>query len=186
MHYVKPKNCPLVCLILGLLAVSLLHSNAVSASLAQDKAAPNPHSKFHSIPHPKPSSPIDVRIQPVTELVPGQLNEFKLTVSTKINVANVVAKVELPVGWKVQSGSPNWQGGLSQGQDMVLRFSVMIPATGQFTLVARATMGDDGSGQFSAVNSYSIGQSAKLKAVNTQRYRFAARDGQPLVQYKIP
>ena len=166
----------------------LLHSIAVSASVAQFQATPNSQSTFHSMPHPKPSSPIDVLIQPVLELVPGQINEFKLTVSTKINADNLATKLELPAGWTLQSGSPNWQGSLSLGQEMELRFSVMIPASGEYTLVATAMMGDSANGQLSAVNSYSIGQPSKAKTVSTQtqRYRFAERKGQQLIQYKIP
>ena len=189
MQYAKKKNCCPYGLMLGFVVMFFLHSNHVmSASLLQIQAAPDKQSMFYSSLHPKPSSPIDVQLQPVTEPVPGQINEFKLTVSTKIDVSNIVTTVELPAGWKMQSGSPDWQGALSQGQEMVLRFRVMIPESGRYTLVARAIMGDSNNGQLAAVNSYSIGQdqSSKLLSVSTQRYRMAARNGQQLIQYKIP
>jgi len=189
MYYAKKKNCYRYHLMLGIFLSFFLHSNnVVSASLSQLHAAANKQSKFHLNLHPKPSSPIDVQLQSVTEPVLGQINEFKLTVSTKIDVPSLVTTVELPAGWKMQSGSTDWQGTLSQGQEIELRFRVMIPASGRYTLVARAIVGDSNNGQLSAVNSYSIGQeqASKLKSVSTQRYRMAARNGQQLIQYKIP
>ena len=188
MRYANKKNCSLRGLKLGLLAMFLLQSNIVSASLLHDQVASNKQFTFYLSLHPKPSSPITVRLQAVKEPVLGQVNEFKLTVTTKIDVVNLVTSVKLPAGWTLQTGSSNWQGALLQGQTKELRFSVSIPALGQYTLVARAVVGDKANGQLSAVNSYAIGQdqSSKLQAVSAQRYRFAARNGQQLIQYKIP
>jgi len=103
-------------------------------------------------------------------------------------VDDIVVKVELPAGWRLQSGLLNWQGKLVQGQEKTIRFGVLYPDTGQFVVVVKATTADSSSGQFSAVNSYSMGSpnsTAQIRAVSTQRYRFAKRDGRQLIQYKI-
>ncbi len=157
-------------LLFSLLFMPLQHSNAIDAGL----------------PHLKPSSPISVRIQALTEPVAGQFVEFEVVASTTINAAKLTIEVELPVGWNAQSGSLYWQGELTQNQEKDIRFSVRVPSNGQFNLIARATMRAASKGQLSAINFYSIGSPAKLQGVGERQYRFTQRDGRKLIQYKIP
>lgn len=192
----KTENGTTCLLMLSLLAVLLIFGNMVMASLTPIQASTDIQSTLHSTPqltpqltlHPKPSSPINIRIQPLTTPVAGRLIEFEVVATSKIRVDDLAINVELPIACKLQAGSLNWRGQLVQGQEKAIRFSVMFPDNGQCALVARATMGDSLSGQFSAIHSYSFGSSnapAQLKAVSAQSVRFATRDGRRLIQYKI-
>ena len=88
----------------------------------------------------KPRAPLAITIAPVR---PGTVSEgavvpYQVTVRSAVEAPAMTVKVTLADGAKLASGNLAWSGPVRRNEDVVLNFSVQVPAEGSGKIRAQA------------------------------------------------
>ena len=134
----------------------------------------------------KPQSPIRISIQPSASVQSPQTVDLVISTESAIDVDNLQIQILLPTGVTLQKGNLTWQGALNRDENKVIQVTLAVPNSGLHTITAKATLGDEISGQFAAISTYNTGVQIVNKSVAKPRIKFALRDGLGVVEYQIP
>lgn len=135
----------------------------------------------------KPSSPLQLRLQPVEEATPGRDVTFEAELLTTISLEQVVLEITLPTNIPLLSGLIRWQGPLLSGQPQRIAFSIHIPAEGTHRIKATAFVPDN-NGHISTEAVFIVGAQKPETATGidrSQRPAHPTRDGRPVLEYEI-
>lgn len=135
----------------------------------------------------KPSSPLQLRLQPVDTVTPGRDVTFEAELMATISLDQVVLEVTLPPAIQLISGPLRWQGPLLPGQPQRVTFSVHIPAEGTHRVRAIAFVPED-NGHISTEAVFIVGTEEAETATGVDRSPRPAhptREGRPVREYEI-
>jgi len=135
----------------------------------------------------KPSSPLQVTLQPLEAVAPGKIVSFEAKVSSLTPFADVLLQVELPSPLRLVAGPQRWQGALVPGEPHAISFTVYLPTEGRHQLRATATV-QGGNSTIGNEAIYTIGgeQGDTSSGVTiTPRAAPPSSDGHPVVEYPL-
>lgn len=135
----------------------------------------------------KPTSPLQISLQPLEAVAPGKIVTFEAKVSSLSPFADVVLQVELPTPLRLVSGPQRWQGALVPGIPQGITFTVYLPTEGSHRIRATATV-QGGNSTIGSEAVYVVGgeQSDTSSGVKmTPRIAPPDSDGRPVVEYPL-
>jgi len=133
----------------------------------------------------KPSAPLSVKIEPDSdELEPGQVVDFRITVSSPVPIPRLELSVDVPDTLAVFSGDRQWAGPLPAGQRQELVLAIRIPDSRGNHITANAVAYFEGGQSMAAQDVYVFGQTPRERT--SPEGRDTTREGERIKEYRLP
>jgi hypothetical protein len=135
----------------------------------------------------KPQSPIQIILEPDTEVTAGDLLAFNIIVTSMVAADEVNVSIELPVGSQLLEGKLNWQGALEKDEQTSLYLRVKLPENPTESVIASAAIGKFESSQFSARAIYQPTSSliTYTAAATEEKSRVVRRNDKTIAEYEL-
>jgi len=133
----------------------------------------------------KPTTPVQVSIQPESAVSPGGVASFVVRVSSSLPSDNLSIAVNLPPASKLVSGKLQWRGSILQGEIKELRFSLQLPPQAVPAINASARIQALSGAQLAASAVYRQALVSPAGLSKTNQGRIVSRKGSTVVEFSL-
>jgi len=133
----------------------------------------------------KPTTPVQISIVPETAVTAGAVCKFIITASSQLASDNFVITIIPPAGGVLLSGSQQWQGPVLPQHPVQLQVTIRMPATGESSITADATIQASDGSRLAASTEYRLSTASTMGAVKARAGRVVPRQGSPVVEFAV-